>query len=160
MTPETITRSVPDPLYRWVPVPIARKYRVGNSGKPLLISIRTNSDLLFQSLILFQQGELCDSQDEADFSWEIVFEQEDADALSDSMEISVLSAESMCTAYFGRKSFFSITPRQHYAAGFLSLPSGELLKKNLIEEYLALLVHLTKELVSSSKSDSGKELLS
>lgn len=160
MTREAMTRSVPDLLNRWVPVSVQRMFRLRNGSGFLEVSIRTNSDVLFRSLILLQQGELYNSKDQSDFLWEIVLQTENAETVGSSADVSVLSAETMCTAYFGQKSFFSITPQRRYAAGFLSLPADAGAAGDLVDQYLALLVHLTRESTRAVDSDRDKEYFS
>jgi hypothetical protein len=155
---EELTSSVPDPLCRWIRLPNQRMYRVVNGVGSHVIIIRTNSTLLFQSLDLFQNGDLHASSKEADFRWDIVVEEEDpgSDADATSNEVSVLTADTMHTAYFGQKSFFAISPQNCYAAGFLSLPAGVAAKQDLLEEYLTLLRQLSMDLLSGADLEHTK----
>jgi hypothetical protein len=147
---EGSTSSVPDPLRRWIRLPNQRMYRVVNSAGSHVIFIRTNSTVLFQSLALLQNGDLHASARATDFRWDIVVEEEEANADTTSAEVSILTVETMHTAYFGQKSFFAISPQNRYAAGFLSLPTGTTAKQDLLEEYLTLLRQLSLDLLSGA----------
>lgn len=136
-----------DPLSRWIPLPLQRLYRVVDNAFTRGIFIRTNSELLFQSLALLQNGDLHAADMEPDFFWDIVVEEETVE-VSTSQEISISPAETMYTAYFGRKSFFALSLQHRYAAGFLSLSQETAARKELVEEYLTLLHQFTRDAFS------------
>jgi hypothetical protein len=153
---EDIPGSSVDPLCRWIPLPLQRMYRMVDSTRSRVIFIQTNSARLFESLTLLQHGDLHAEEVEADFCWDIVVEEGETIENPTSSEVIVLFTETMRTAYFGKKSFFAITPQYHYAAGFLDLPAGSDAKQELMEEYLTLLRQLSMDVLSDLGEDCSR----
>lgn len=156
---ETVMRNVPDPLCRWTPVDVQRTYRYAGGSEMKRISIRTNSELILESLVLFQQGALHSIEEPSDFCWEIVVQQEET-ATPSASEIMLFSSQEMTAAYLSERSFFAIHPRRQYAAGFLSLPFDEVKRQEEIDQYLSLLIYLTRESMHSDDLSNGQTRVS